>query len=55
MKIVCSKQEFALMVRACECNLISDTCNGCLFYGLCKSLDTGVEGIEDICEISVEG
>jgi hypothetical protein len=56
MKIVCNKKEFSLLVRACECNIISETCRGCLFFGLCKgSEDDVVDGIEDICEISVEG
>ena len=55
MKIQCNVQELGLLVRACECNIISDTCSGCLFYGLCKGVDHVIEGIEDICEIVTEG
>lgn len=53
MKVQCTKKELALLVRNCECNIISDTCKGCLFAGLCKEGD--IEGIEDICEIVTEG
>lgn len=54
MKIVCNKNEFALLVRACECNIISDTCNGCLFFGLCCAPEAAIDGVEEICEISDE-
>jgi hypothetical protein len=53
MKIQCNVKELGLLVRACECNIISDTCKGCLFLGLCKERD--IEGIEDLCEIVTEG
>ena len=55
MKIICGKDEFALLIRACECNIISDTCAGCLFKGLCGETEYDhIKGIEDICEISSE-
>ena len=54
MKILCSKKELSLLVRGCECNIISETCTGCLFLGLCRDPDTDIEGVEDICEIVTE-
>ena len=53
MKIQCTMKELALLVRSCECNVISDTCKGCLFLGLCQG--GSIEGVEDICEIVTEG
>lgn len=58
MKIICNKKEFAELVRNCDGTLFNDGCNCCVFVGLCSqgcSLDTsGMDFIEDICEISVE-
>lgn len=59
MKVVCSKNEFALLVRECQCNIADDYCHTCLFAGVCNTSkenpDAIMNYIEDICEISVEG
>ena len=58
MKIICSKNEFAGMVRVCErvCQDMYKSCSGCVFNNVCSSGgDPGdgdiMFGIEDICEI----
>ena len=63
MKILCDKEEFALLVRECASTSMNVTngkaCDGCLFCGFC---DTSLKepfgfmaGIEDICEIVSKG
>ena len=63
MKILCDKDEFALLVRECANNSMNVTngkvCDGCLFCGIC---DTSIGEhfgimtvIEDICEIVTGG
>ena len=55
MKIICNKEEYALLVRECQCNIIEASCGGCLFAGMCNTYkempDAVMEYIEDICEI----
>lgn len=55
MKIVCDKDDFALLVRECQLCETQDACRGCLFSGLCSAVTkdglTIMDGIEDICEI----
>ena len=60
MKIICDKDEFALLVRECQLCEAQNKCGDCLFGGLCSVAGNEEEmymmdGIEDICEISVEG
>ena len=54
MKIVCDKEELALLVRECQrCEMI-DACRGCFFSCLCSAVTDELpimNGIEDICEI----
>ena len=56
MKLVCNKEEFALLVRKCQHNDIFERCQGCLFEGLCGVADEKIimDSIEDICELSLE-
>lgn len=54
MKILCDKDEFALLVRECQLSESKNNCSGCLFTGICTQWD-GVETIEDLCEIVTEG
>ncbi len=55
MKILCTKDEFALLVRNCMGK--HSTCSGCPFACICSQgsddiLDSDImEKIEDICEI----
>ena len=60
MKILCDKDEFALLVRECQLCETADACRGCFFTGLCSAVGNEDEmyimsGIEDICEISTKG
>ena len=60
MKILCDKEEFALLVRECQrCDALNG-CRGCLFAGLCSAVENeeemyAMDCIEDICEIVTEG
>ena len=59
MKIVCSKNEFARLVRSCEQAAKGFRCSSCVFAGLCTqggdpTDDEIMCGIEDICEIVVD-
>ena len=54
MKLLCDKDEFALLVRECMLTESQRGCRGCLFKGLCGE-DVGMDSIEDICEIVTEG
>lgn len=61
MKIVCSKEEFARLVRNCEHSTSSYPagCSGCVFSTFCTqsgdaSDDEIMTVIEDICEIGAE-
>lgn len=49
MKIVLTKDEFARLVRACECtgNGINTSCYNCVMFGFCQE----ESHIEDFCEI----
>lgn len=55
MKILCTKDEFALLVRSCMGE--HSTCSGCPFAFVCSQGgdeifdDDIMEKIEDICEI----
>ena len=60
MKILCDKDEFALLVRECQMCESQDACRGCFFTGLCSAVENeegmyAMSGIEDICEIVTEG
>ena len=59
MKILCSKEEFAALVRQCYRSAMDCRCDGCPFSPVCTC---GIEQcyenqimsrIEDICEIEV--
>ena len=56
VKIKCTKDEFAQLVRCCACAEIGDYCHSCMFYDLSRSED-GCAGIEHIadCEIVEDG
>ena len=56
MKILCDKDEFALLVRKCQYNESFENCRGCIFNGLCGVADEKIimDSIEDICELSLE-
>ena len=54
MKILCDKEEFALLVRECQLCESQNGCVGCLFEGICTKTDE-MNCIEDICEIATEG
>lgn len=60
MKIICSKQEFAALVRSCMGSARFEACAGCPFAGICTAGGEPVYDeqimtrIEDICEIEVE-
>lgn len=58
MKIICTKEEFAGLVRACEQIGASSytSCSGCVFNTVCAQDGDPSDGdimyrIEDICEI----
>ena len=56
MKLVCSKEEFAMLVRECQMCEAVDSCRGCFFTGLCSAVENEAEMyamscIEDICVI----
>ena len=56
MKIICSKEKFAQLVRFCATNEFENGCRGCLFECVCMKGDELCEGawmerIEDVCEI----
>ncbi len=59
MKIVCSKEEFAALVRECYRSATVESCKGCLFSSVCTAGydilndDHVMTRIEDICEIEV--
>lgn len=54
MKIICDKNEFATLVRACDRHMTETcaTCAGCLLNAICTAEDE--EGVEAMCEIEVE-
>lgn len=54
MKILCSKEEFALLVRECQLCESEMRCADCLFTGVCQQ-GMDMDHIEDICEIVAEG
>ena len=54
MKIQCTKQEFALLIRECQLCDAQNECKGCLFNAICTRTDE-MNCIEDICEIVSEG
>lgn len=56
MKIICSKDEFALLVRFCMATECESDCSGCIFETVCMKGEEMCEGawmsrIENICEI----
>ena len=56
MKIICNKDEFAMLVRFCERYEYENACRGCLFECVCTKGEELCEGawmsrIEDVCEI----
>lgn len=60
MKILCTKEEFAELVRSCQMSqtgLLDGGCSGCVFCGMCREGDHTddeyylMNQIEDICEI----
>ena len=54
MKILCDKNEFALLVRNCQKAEFNTLCDSCVFFDLCSDTDA-IHRIEDICEIVTEG
>ena len=60
MKIICTKNEFAQLVRSCAWSLEHEDCNGCMFMLMCSGDGTRedtiyeISGIEDICEVIVD-
>ena len=53
MRILCDKDEFALLVRECQLCESKRDCVGCLFVGTCgKGVDMNC--IEDICYFEEE-
>lgn len=58
MKIICNKDEFAMLVRSCSTSSREEHCCGCIFAPVCSqdhemSDDCEIMvGIEDICEIA---
>lgn len=59
MKIVCNKEEFSALVRACYRSRNDDSCCGCLFTPVCSAGSEFVDEndimdkVEDICVIEV--
>lgn len=59
MKIICSKEEFAALVRECYRCAREEACTGCPFSPVCTACgnfdydDQIMTRIEDICEIEV--
>lgn len=59
MKIICNKDEFADMIRACLINHVEGRCMDCVFSCVCtmgegcEDDDAAMRCIEDICEIEV--
>ena len=59
MKIVCNKEEFSALVRACYRSRSEDGCCGCLFSSVCSAGTDFVDEhdimdkVEDICNIEV--
>ena len=59
MKIICSKDEFAALVRQCYRGSRDYSCDGCLFSSICTAgreqmyEDQVMSRIEDICEVEV--
>ena len=56
MRIICSKDEFAKLVRECMAAEIEGACRGCIFGGVCSKGDPlgdgdWMTGIEDVCNI----
>ena len=56
MKIICTKEEFARLVRFCSEKEHENMCRGCIFECVCTQHEEWYEGawltrIEDVCEI----
>ena len=59
MKIICTKAEFAELVRSCMFSSYQEECSGCVFSFFCAQGGQMTEGdlmqrIEDVCEIGDE-
>lgn len=50
MKIVCTKSEFAQLIRWCEAAKSGGKCNECPLFG-CDGPDTDRDELADMCEI----
>lgn len=60
MKIICTKSEFAMLVRSCAYALQMEDCKNCWFSGICSENNAISDGeimscIEDVCEIESGG
>lgn len=59
MKIICTKEEFAALVKSCMGGQIYDNCRGCIMGALCSqgeiNDDIPMSEIEDVCEVVSDG
>lgn len=46
MKIICTKEEYALIVRQCYSQMC---CRGCALYGVCKAGDS-IAAVAEVVE-----
>lgn len=56
MKIICTKSEFAMLIRNCHYDKCFDDCKNCWFQQICSEMNAMTEteimsSIEDICTI----
>ena len=56
MKIICTKSEFAMLIRNCQYDKCFEECKNCWFQQICSEMNTIKEpeimsSIEDICTI----
>lgn len=56
MKIICTKSEFAMLIRNCQYDRCFDECKNCWFQQICSEMNEMTEteimsSIEDICTI----
>ena len=56
MKIICTKSEFAMLIRNCQYDKCFDDCKNCWFRQICSEMNEMTEteimsSIEDICII----
>ena len=56
MKIICTKSEFAMLIRNCQYDKCFEDCENCWFQHICSEMNAMTEteimsSIEDICTI----